>query len=533
MTSSPVAVSAVPKDAATHAATGPTVHGDPCTLVIFGAAGDLARRKLVPAVYYLAAKGLLAHDFRVIGVGQEPLDDDRFRTLVREALGNVDEVHAVDEAVVADLERRLFWVSGDLAEPLVYVELERRLAEFECALPEERRNRLFYLALPPPVFETTVRHLSAAGVCPRTEDARRAPWRRLVIEKPFGRSLATAQHLNRVVLEHFSEHQAYRIDHYVGKETVQNLLVLRSANALFESIWSREHISHVQITAAETVGVEARAKYYEQSGVVRDMFQNHLLQLLALTAMEPPERTDADAIRDEKVRVLRAVRPLVDGDDVHAVFAQYVAGEIKGVAVPGYREEPGIASTSTTPTYAALRVEIDNDRWRGVPFHLRSGKRMAKRTSEIAIHFRPPKRLMYEPCPGEQPAANVLAIRLQPNDGIGLGFTVKLPGAALALTPGIEIAPVEMDFSYARAFGDDQHPAYETLLLDCMIGDATLFTRSDEVEAQWRVVDPLLAHWEERHALHQATMPKYGAGTWGPAEAEAAIAKDGFAWRRP
>jgi glucose-6-phosphate 1-dehydrogenase len=338
-----------------------------------------------------------------------------------------------------------------------------------------------------------------------------------------------------VVLGSLSEHQIYRIDHYVGKETVQNVLVFRSANAIFEALWSHEHVSHVEITAAETVGVEERSKYYESSGVVRDMFQNHLLQLLALVAMEPPETASADAVRDEKVKVLRAIRPLVSHGKTDAVRGQYGAGDIHGKSVPAYRDETGCSKTSETPTFAALRVELDLKRWKGVPFFLRSGKRMAKRWSEVVLHFRAPKKLMYEPVPTETLAPNRLSLRIQPDDGVSLSFEVKMPGAALALTPGIEVQEVKMDFSYASAFGTEVHPAYETLLLDCMIGDATLFTRTDEVEAAWAVVDPLIALWEteaRRDGDRDPGSPLdfYPAGTTGPTEADALIARNGFRW---
>ena len=495
--SEPITVSTYSKRALRPAATAPTLHGDPCTLVIFGAVGDLARRKLMPAIYYLAKEKLLAEGFRIVGVGIEPLDDAKYRDAMRAALSSADEVRGFDEAVFADLAPRLSWVGGNLAEAEVYGALETKLTALEAKLPSGERNRLFHMAVPPAIFATIIQHLSQKGVCPKIPDPTARPWRRAIIEKPFGHDLASAKALSEVILGSLAEHQVYRIDHYVGKETVQNILVLRSANAIFEAVWSREHITHVEITAAETVGVEERARYYESSGVVRDMFQNHLLQLLALTAMEPPAEPTADAIRDEKVKVLRSILPIVEGDHTDAVRAQYTKGEVKGASAPGYREEQGISPTSTTPTYAALRVMIDTDRWRGVPFYLRSGKRLAKRWSEVVLHFRTPRRLMYEPVPTETLAPNVLCLRIQPDDGVSLGFEVKVPGAALALTPGIEVQEVKMDFNYADAFGAEVHPAYETLLLDCMIGDATLFTRTDEVEAAWGIIDPLLAACED------------------------------------
>ena len=508
----------------------PMIQGEPCTLVIFGAVGDLARRKLVPAIYQLAVKHLLADDFRILGVGVETHDDASFRAVMREALAKSDEVKNLDELVWKQLADRMFWVSANLTVPEAYAAIHQRVSGLEERLQAEKRNRLFYLAVPPFIFDPIVKNLAASGLCPKVADPAQRPWRRVVVEKPFGRNLATAQALNASVLEAFAEPQIYRIDHYVGKETVQNVLVFRSANSLFEALWSGEHISHVEITAAETVGLEGRAKYYESAGVVRDMFQNHLLQLLALTAMEPPAAPTADAVRDEKVKVLRAISPIVDGDRCTAIRGQYTAGSIDGAPVIGYREEPEVAPESITPTYAALRLTVNTDRWRGVPFYLRSGKRLKKRVSEVAIHFRLPKKLMYEPCPGEKLVNNVLVLRIQPNDGVSIGFEVKVPGAALALTPGIEVTPVEMDFTYSNVFGTEVHPAYETLLLDCMIGDATLFTRSDEVEAAWRLTDPLLAYWEQGKGGPPAT---YAAGDWGPTAADAFLAQDEHAWRTP
>jgi glucose-6-phosphate 1-dehydrogenase len=354
---------------------------------------------------------------------------------------------------------------------------------------------------------------------------------RVVIEKPFGRSLETARQLNALVLDALAEHQVYRIDHYLGKETVQNILVLRFANSIFEPLWNRQTIASVQITAAETVGVGSRGKYYEEAGVVRDMFQNHLLQLLTLTAMEPPVEMSADAVRDEKVKVLRSVRWLTaETIPRDTVRAQYVAGRMDGKAVPGFLEEENVNPDSMTPTFAALRLYVDNWRWKGVPFYLRSGKRMPKRVSEIAIQFRAPPLLMFGIGTRAQMNANVLVMRVQPNESISLRFEVKMPGAAAALEPKIQVTPVDMEFTYADAFGANVSPAYETLLLDVMVGDATLFTRSDEVEAAWKVTDPLLEFWEKNPP---SRMPLYKAGSWGPPDADALLGTDGFRWREP
>ncbi|MEO7095421.1 MAG: glucose-6-phosphate dehydrogenase [Polyangiales bacterium] len=508
---------------------GPLTHGDSCTLIVFGAAGDLSRRKLIPAIHQLAKKGLLGKEFHLLGVGIEKLDDESFRAMMREALEKSDEIPELDEAAWGRLHHCMTWVGGDLTADAVYETLANKLTELERHVPEPRRNRLFYMAVPPVLFGPIAERVSKHHLAPKEPAPQKKPWRRVIVEKPFGHDLKTAQELSAVTLAAFAETQIYRIDHYVGKETVQNVLVLRSANALFEAVWSRQHISHVQITAAETVGVEQRAKYYDSAGVVRDMFQNHLLQLVALTAMEPPLSPDADAVRDEKVKVLRAIKPLVVNGKATAVRAQYAAGELKGAPVPGYRGEPGVFPASITPTYAALRIEVDNERWRGVPFFVRSGKRLAKRVSEIAIHFKYPNQLMYEPVPTETLDPNVLVLRIQPDDGIALKFVVKVPGAALVLTPGIEVAKVEMDFAYEKAFGSESHPAYETLLLDCMIGDPTLFARTDEVEAAWRLTDPLLEHW----AKNGDDLASYAAGTVGPSAADDLIAADGFTWRTP
>ena len=506
-------------------------HADPCTMIILGAGGDLSRRKLLPAIYQLAKDQLLPGDFAVIGVAREPMDDGSFRQMMRDALAKSDEIRGVDEECWAWLSQRLFYVSGDFSGADVYEQVRPRLEEVERDRPAAERNRLFYLAVPPSIFPTIVRHLSSSGLAPRTADVRACPWTRVVVEKPFGRSLETARELNALVLQAFAEHQVYRIDHYLGKETVQNVLVLRFGNSIFEPLWNRQWISHVQITAAETVGVETRGKYYEEAGVVRDMFQNHLIQLLTLVAMEPPARMTAEAVRDEKVKVLESVRWLTpESIPQNAVRAQYAKGSTDDKVVPGYREEPNVNPRSVTPTYAAVRLFIDNWRWRNVPFYLRSGKRLSKRVSEIAVQFHRPPHLMFGGSSAQDMEPNVLVMRVQPNEGVNLRFQVKVPGAAVALTQELERAPVDMDFAYSEAFGEHAAPAYQTLLLDIMIGEATLFTRSDEVEAAWQLVDPLIQYWE-RNTPRQ--LPTYPAGTWGPAESEIFIAQDGFRWRTP
>ncbi|MFN2399043.1 MAG: glucose-6-phosphate dehydrogenase [Gemmatimonadaceae bacterium] len=506
---------------------------DPCTLVILGAGGDLMRRKLLPALYSLAANNLLPDDFTLLGAARAPLTDEEFRTSLLDALGESEEITAVDDAAWRKLSRVVFYVSGDLTEDDTYVRLSARLSEIERPLPASTpindANRMIYLALPPSVFPTVVRKLSSSGVAPRAMGPDSHPWTRIVVEKPFGRDLASARLLNRALLELFDESQIFRIDHYLGKETVQNILVFRFANSIFEALWNRNHIAHVQITAAEKIGVGARAQFYEEAGVFRDMFQNHLLQLLALTAMEPPARADAGSIRDEKVKVLRSlVAPSLAGDSVQATAAQYAAGRIDGADVPGYRQESGVASGSLSPTFAAARFLIDNARWKGVPFYLRSGKRMARRVTEIAIQFRDPHMAMFGSYMRGPRSPNVLVLRIQPDEGIGLSIELKCPGPALALTPEVEVGIVSMDFDYSEVFGSTSFLAYETLLLDVMLGDATLFTRSDEVEVAWGIVDPLIRHWD-RHL--GARIPLYEAGSWGPPEAHELIALDGFVWR--
>ncbi len=494
---------------------------DPCAMVIFGASGDLTARKLVPALYYLARERLLQAGFSVLGCGRTPYTHEQFREKMRQAVKKYLRLSADEDASLGSFLRGIFYLTDDFGTPGAYDRLRALLER----LDRERGtagNRLFYLSTPPSFFPVTVKHLGTAGLA-RPRQGGNA-WTRIVIEKPFGRDLESARELNRVVTSVFQEQQVYRIDHYLGKETVQNLLVLRFANGIFEPVWNRRYIDHIQITVAEDIGVENRGSYYEEAGLVRDMIQNHVLQLLSLVAMEPPATFQSNAVRDEKSKVLRAIRPIpIKRLDEFAVRGQYAEGFARGEKVPSYRAEPKVAPDSATETYAALKFYIDNWRWADVPFFLRSGKRLAKRVSEISVQFRRVPHLLFRDAATESIEPNVLAVHLQPNEGVSLRFSAKLPGTSM------QIRPVVMDFRYGESFGSSPPTAYETLLLDCMLGDGTLFNRSDSVDLSWELVAPILEAWRERGPVGLAF---YEAGSWGPAEADAFIERDGRRWQR-
>jgi glucose-6-phosphate 1-dehydrogenase len=492
---------------------------EPLALVIFGATGDLTHRYLVPALYGLTASGLLPKEFAIVGFGRSRHEQDEFRAGLRRSLD--DSGVDVDDAVWDDFAQRVSYVRGKYGDKQSFedltTELDRVDQEVGCG-----DHRLFYLSTPPNVYRDIVRNLGASGLNrPRTDGG----WARIIVEKPFGHDLDSAAQLDRCVHEVFDEHQIYRIDHYLGKETVQNMFVLRFVNGIFEPIWNRNFIDHVQITVAESIGVESRGGYYEQTGATRDMLQSHLLQLLTLTAMEPPSAFTADKVRDEKVKVLDALRfPEREEITRRVVRGQYGRGMVDGRRVPGYHDEAAVEPHSRTETFVAAELMVDNWRWAGVPFFLRTGKRLPKRVSEIAIEFRRAPHVLLDTTTTQRPRRNVLVLRIQPDDGLALRLDVKVPG------PSMRVRPVDMSFLYKDAFGGESPDAYERLLLDAMRGDGTLFARSDEVEEAWGLVTPVLEAWAGDRATE---IPTYPAGSWGPEEADQLLAPYGHRWRRP
>ncbi|MGH9679034.1 MAG: glucose-6-phosphate dehydrogenase, partial [Candidatus Acidiferrales bacterium] len=456
---------------------------DPCTIVIFGASGDLARRKLVPALYGLAAQDCLARRFAIIGFARTPMSDEAFQASAIDSVKKfADSSLSGREDECREFASALAYVAGEYNRPEAFENLKTRLEELDRE-HQLNGNRLFYLATPPDVYPQVIEQLDRAGLA---KSANGKSWVRIIIEKPFGRDLASARRLNQTVLKVFDESQVYRIDHYLGKDTVQNLMVLRFGNGIFEPLWNRNYVDHVQITAAETLGVEQRAAFYEKAGATRDMIQSHVLQLTSLVAMEPPATFDATAVRNEKIKVLQSIRPYTEESiEADIVRGQYGQGSEEGnnSMLSGYREEPGVRKDSATETYVAAKLLIDNWRWAGVPFYLRTGKRMTRRVSEIAIQFRSAPHLVFR---GQDMAGNTLVLNVQPDEGISISFHAKLPGQEMKLRP------VTMDFSYQKEFGAGERSAYSTLLNDCMRGDATLFDRADGVEAAWALVNPIL-----------------------------------------
>jgi len=493
---------------------------DPCTVIIFGASGDLTKRKLVPALYRLTQERLLPAEFAILGFARSPMDDQEFRNRMKDAVATYSEAKRVDDAVWSSFAQGTFYLAGDVNDPAAYQKIKELLDKID----RERGtagNRVFYLSTSPSLYAEAIQQLGAAGLAKPEGKG----WTRIIIEKPFGHDLASAKELNAEVAKVFDEDQVYRIDHYLGKETVQNLLVFRFANGIFEPIWNRRYIDHVQITNAESIGVEGRGGYYDTAGVLRDMIQNHVFQVLSLVAMEPPSHLGANAVRDEKIKAMLAVRAVPrDQVDQFVVRGQYTAGSVAGKPVPGYREEKDVDPNSQTDTFAALKLYFDNWRWADVPFYLRSGKRMPKRVTEIAIQFRQaPLQLFKNAAAGQELEPNVLVVRVQPDEGITLRIGAKVPGQVS------RIRWVNMDFRYGASFGVSSPEAYERLLLDCILGDSTLYARRDMTERGWEIVMPILEAWQ----ASKNEIPKYEAGTWGPKEANKLIERDGREWRRP
>jgi glucose-6-phosphate 1-dehydrogenase len=496
------------------ASVPPLPKADSCILVIFGASGDLTKRKLIPALYDLACAGCM-DNFEVLGVARTDWDSESFRTSMHDFTSQSHDARKFNEACWGSFQSRLHYMAGDINDPGFYLRLADKVADMTKG--GSSPNYLFYVSTPASLAPPIINGLGAVGL-----NKNEKGWSRVILEKPFGRDSQTARELNEVVLRVFREKDIYRIDHYLGKETVQNLLVFRFGNSIFEPVWNRNYVEFVEITAAEPLGVENRAAFYEETGALRDMVANHLLQLLTLTAMEPPVAFDADSVREQKVQVLRSIRPMTLEEVARrTVRGQYGAGAINGQPVPGYREEPGVNPRSITETFAGVEFYIDNWRWAGVPFFIRAGKRLPRHVTEIRVHFKRTPQALFARTPDEQIEHNIITMRIQPNEGIAMRFAAKRPGTQM------KTISVQMNFLYSEAFGADTPVAYETLLLDAMRGDATLFTRRDEVEAEWKIITPIEEAWAE---LPPPSFPNYSAGSEGPADAHLLISGEHRHW---
>ncbi len=499
---------------------------EPCAVVIFGATGDLTQRKLLPTLAHLFHDHPLPQGFSIVAFARRPMNDEQWRGMALESVNTyMPEDDKLDSKAQHDFAQHLYYCQSDFTDREGYA----KLADLLETLDNEKGtqgNRIFYLATPPSTDSEIIHQLGGAGLARPTQvNGNEESWTRLIVEKPFGRDLPSAQKLNREIARVFRENQTYRIDHYMGKETVQNILAFRFANGIFEPLWNQKYIDHVQILVAESLGIGSRSEYYEESGAIRDMVQNHIMQVLCLTAMEAPVAFDADAIRDEKVKVMRAI-PLLSPEDVaqRTVRGQYTAGVIGNQPQVGYKEEKGVAPDSITETYVALKLFIENWRWADVPFYIRTGKSLPKRSTEVTIQFKRVPHQLYKPSETKGLVPNRLTMRIQPDEGMSLKFAAKVPGAARVLND------VDMNFSYASAFGIESHEAYERLIADCMIGDSTLFIRRDEVETSWRIIDSITSAWKNMPA---STVYPYKAGTWGPPEADELIQRDGREWDNP